>query len=126
MVPPHARLVGRGRTWRNLRLSDKNRPHRPQRLTVRFSADELTKVDRLRAGLTRGAFLRSLLRDASGQLASSVPSHAEAVALLAEQARQGIAASAVAYERALRPAHPDPVQARIDELAARRRAREAA
>jgi hypothetical protein len=101
-------------------LSDKSRPKRPQRLTVRFSADELAKLDCLRAGLTRGAYLRSLLRD--GQSVSPAPSHAEAIALLAEQARQGIAASAVAYERALRPAHADPVQARIDELAAKRRA----
>jgi hypothetical protein len=101
-------------------LSDVNRT---QRLTVRVSAGEVAQIDRLRAGLTRGAYLRSLLRD--GQSASPAPSHAEAIALLAEQARQGIAASAVAYERALRPRHADPVQARIDELAARRRAREA-
>jgi hypothetical protein len=44
---------------------------------------------------------------------------------LAEQACQGIAAGAVACERALRPAHADPVQGRIDELAAKRRALEA-
>ena len=97
---------------------------RAERLTVRFSAKELARLDRLRAGLSRGAFVRSLLREANGQSASPVPSHAEAVAILAEQARGGVAASAVAYERALRPAHADPVQARIDGLAAKRRARQ--
>jgi hypothetical protein len=82
----------------------------------------LAKLDRLRAGLSRGAFIRSLLRD--GKPASPVPSHAEAIALLAEQARTGVAASAVALERALRHVDSDPVQARIDELATRRRARQ--
>jgi hypothetical protein len=79
--------------------------------------------------------VRDSLRDSSARLARQVgveqvgglglrPRHeVPAIALLAEQARQGIAASAVAYERALRPTHADPVQARIDELAARRRAR---
>jgi hypothetical protein len=97
--------------------------NRTRRLTIRFSAEEVERLDRLRAGLTRGAYLRSLLHD--GRSASPAPSHGEAIALLAEQARQGVAASAVAYERALRPADADPVQARVDELAARRRVREA-
>ena|SRR5215212_1410711 len=97
--------------------------NRPQRLSVRFSADELAKFGRLRAGVTRGAYLRSLLRNVDGRSASPTPSHVETIALLAKQARRGIAASAVAYERALRPTHADPVQARIDELAATRRAR---
>jgi predicted phage gp36 major capsid-like protein len=39
---------------------------------------------------------------------------------LAELARDGVAAAAVALERALRPGPIDSVQARIDELAARR------
>jgi hypothetical protein len=98
--------------------------NRAERLTVRFSADELAQIDRLRAGRTRGAYLRSLLRGANGHPASPVPSHAEAIALLAEQARGGVAASAVALERALRPADADPVQRRIDELAAKRQARQ--
>jgi hypothetical protein len=37
--------------------------------------------------------------------------------------RRGVATSAVALERALRPADADPVQRRIDEFSARRRAR---
>jgi hypothetical protein len=98
--------------------------NRTERLTIRLNADELANVDRLRAGLSRGAYLRSLLRGANGQPASLAPSHAEAIALLAEQARGGVAASAVALERALRRAPIDPVQARIDELAAKRRARQ--
>ena len=99
-------------------LSDKNRT---VRLTVRLSAEELAQMDRLRAGLSRGAYIRSLLRE--GRPAPPMPSHTEAIAILAEQARDGSATAATALEKALRPVDSDPVQARIDELAAKRRAR---
>jgi hypothetical protein len=70
---------------------------RTERLTVRLSAEEVAQIDRARAGLSRGAYIRSLLRE--GKPAASAPSHAEAIAILAEQARDGSATAATARGR---------------------------
>jgi Ribbon-helix-helix protein, copG family len=93
------------------------------RLTVRVSAEALAKLDRAAAerGLSRSGALRVLLE---GELPRGEPvNHDEAVRLLAESARSGSIPARIALERATRSVDADPVQARIDELAAKRRAR---
>jgi hypothetical protein len=94
-----------------------------ERLTVRVSAETLAKLDKTAAerGLSRSGALRALLE---GELPQSAPAHhSEALLLLAESARGGSVPARIAYERALRLVDADRVQARIDELAAKRRAR---
>jgi predicted transcriptional regulator len=94
------------------------------RLTVRVSAETLAKLDKTAAkrGLSRSEALRALLE---GDLPQAAPAdHGEALLLLAESARSGSVPARVALEKALRPVDSDPVQARIDELAAKRRARQ--
>jgi predicted transcriptional regulator len=94
------------------------------RLTVRVSAETLAKLDKTAAerGLSRSGALRALLE---GDLPQGAPAdHGEALLLLAESARSGSVPARIALERALRPVDSDPVQRRIDELAAKRQARQ--
>jgi hypothetical protein len=95
------------------------------RLTVRVSAETLAKLDKTAAkrGLSRSGALRALLE---GDLPrSTCADHDEALLLLSESARSGSVPARIALERALRKADADPVQSRIDELAAKRKARQA-
>jgi hypothetical protein len=88
------------------------------------SAETLAKLDETAAerGLSRSGTLRALLE---GDLPRGAPAdHGEALLLLAESARSGSVPARIALERALRTADSDPIQARIDELATRRRSRQ--
>jgi hypothetical protein len=97
---------------------------REARVTVRLSADEATRLDGLarKRGSSHAAALRALLRD--DDTPAAVPTPSEALALLAESARDGSVAARVALARLLsRPDARTPVERRMDELAAKRRAR---
>jgi hypothetical protein len=75
-------------------------------VSIRLSADELAKLDELRAdGVSPSAFVRGLLRRA-GPL-DEEPSYEEALRLLAESARTGKVQAQVA-ERALRAPQGTP------------------
>ena len=68
---------------------------------VTFSGDELARLDELRpSGMSRPAFMRSLLREPPRD--DQVATRSEALAILTAQARDGQVASAIALERALR------------------------
>ena len=97
--------------------------NRDHRVTVRLTSEELARLDARRAGLGRAGFVRRLIRGES--VRAELPSHQDSLEILAGLARDGVAAAAVALERALRPGPIDPVQRRINELAEKRRAREA-
>jgi Ribbon-helix-helix protein, copG family len=107
------------------RKSDLSDNRAESRLTVRLSAETLAKLDQTAAerGLSRSGALRVLLE---GDLPQPAPAdHSEALLLLAESARSGSVPARIALERALRRANADDrVEAKVDELRARRRARE--
>src|SRR4051812_8279744 len=93
---------------------------REARVTVRLSADESARLDALarERGSSQAAALRALLR--GDETAPPVPTPAEALALLAQSARDGSVAARVALARLL--SRPDPrtsVERRLDELAAK-------
>jgi hypothetical protein len=69
-------------------------------VTIRLSAEELTRLDEIRDG-SRSAFVRELIRRA-GPL-DEEPNYEEALSLLARSARAGKVQAQVALERALRP-----------------------
>ncbi len=74
---------------------------REHSVKVTFTAGELARLDELRpAGMSRPAFLRSLLREPPRD--DQVATRSEALAILTAQARDGKVASAIALERALR------------------------
>jgi hypothetical protein len=81
----------------------------------------LAKLDKTAAerGLSRSGALRVRLEGDLPRPAAA--DHDEALVLLSESARSGSVPARIALERALRRAKADPVQARIDELAAKRR-----
>jgi hypothetical protein len=85
---------------------------------VRLTDDELARLDELRAGESRPACLRRLLRDAiDAPPAVKEPSAAEALELLAMQARDGRTAAVVAYARILcTPDSADITARRVDQL----------
>ncbi len=85
-------------------MSSKSRQHRVQ---VRLTAEEVARLDELRAGGSRSAAIRSLIWGADGAAAGSDPTHDEAVKILATMAREGRVAAAVALERALRETADD-------------------
>jgi len=98
---------------------------RDSRVTVRLSPAEVERLDGFAAGrgLSRAGALRALLRD-PGEPPAAVPAAADAVALLAESARDGSVTARVALARLLsRPDARSPVERRLDELAAKRKAR---
>jgi hypothetical protein len=75
--------------------------NRTNRLMLRVTDEELAKVDELRAGLTRSAFVRRLLADADAAKASDVASRDEALAILTAMARDGKTQAAIALARLL-------------------------
>lgn len=93
-------------------MSDKGRDIR---ISVRLSADETARLDELRAGGSRSQAIRALLRDPN-RASVAEATHSEAVALLADQARDGSATAAVALEKALRPKGDSPPNDPDDEL----------
>ena len=99
---------------------------RDSRVTVRLSPAEVERLDGFAAGrgLSRAAALRALLRE-PGEAPSALPTPAEAVALLAESARDGSVTARVALARLLdgSSAGRTPAELRRDELKARREAK---
>jgi hypothetical protein len=72
---------------------------RGHQIKVTLSADELVRLDELKpSGVSRAAFLRSLLREPPRD--DEVATRTEALAILTRQARDGKVASAIALERA--------------------------
>jgi hypothetical protein len=73
---------------------------REHEIKVRLSGDELAVVDEMRNGVSRAAYLRSLIRrpPATGDVAG----RQEALAILSALAREGRTTAAIALERALR------------------------
>ena len=98
---------------------------REERVTVRLEAPEAARLYEFarERGLSRAAALRSLLTAADGAPAEP-PTATEALVLLAESARGGSVAARVALARLLsRPDARSPVERRMDEFTAKRRAR---
>jgi Arc/MetJ-type ribon-helix-helix transcriptional regulator len=96
------------------------------RISVRVPAGSLEQLDKLaaRRGLSRSEAIRALIEEASA--ATTPASLGEALTLLSGKARAGDVRAQIGLVRALaaREEQPDPVQAEIDELGRRRRARE--
>lgn len=96
------------------------------RLSVRVPVSALERLDGLASerGLSRSGALRALLEGAGP--APVAADGEEALVLLSESARAGSVPARIALVRLLsKPAAAvDPVQAEIDELARRRRAKE--
>jgi hypothetical protein len=68
---------------------------------VRFSDDELARLDELRpSGTPRATFLRQLLQEPPS--GNEVATRTEALAILSRLARDGRVTAAIALERALR------------------------
>ena len=80
---------------------------REHRVEVRLSAEEAARLDELRAGGSRSAAVRALIRGTGAPAAGSDPTHDEAVRILAQMAHEGRVAAAVALERALRETADD-------------------
>lgn len=93
-------------------MSSKSRQHRVQ---VRLTAEEVAQLDELARGGSRSAAVRRLIRDASAPTAAE-PTHAEAVTILAQMAREGRVAAAVALERALREREDSPLDDELDRI----------
>jgi hypothetical protein len=74
---------------------------RAERVTVRLSAGELTRVDEFRGSRSRSAYVRELIRSAAPP-DDPEPDHGEAIQLLAQSARDGSVTARVHLERALR------------------------
>jgi hypothetical protein len=81
---------------------------RDNKVMVSLNGDELARLDEMRVGASRAVYLRTLLEEPLPL--DRMPTHSEAVAILARMARDGkVAAAAVALERALRDdASADP------------------
>jgi hypothetical protein len=73
---------------------------RDHKVMVSLNGDELARLDEMRVGASRAVYLRTLLQEPLRL--DGMPTHSEAVALLARMARAGKVAAAVALERALR------------------------
>jgi hypothetical protein len=73
---------------------------REHEIKVRLSGDELAVLDEMRNGITRAAYLRSLIRRPPD--AGEVADRTEALAILTGLAREGRTTAAIALERALR------------------------
>jgi hypothetical protein len=104
--------------------------NRVHRLVIRVNDDERARIDELRSGLSRPAFMRSLLRSGLPAVEPEVATHAEALGILTRLARDDGTAAAIALERALR-ASVDPaataerdIRGKLDELKVKRLARE--
>jgi hypothetical protein len=69
-------------------------------IKVRLSEDELAIVDEMRNGVSRAAYLRSLIRRPPD--AGEVADRTEALAILSAPAREGRTMAAIALEPALR------------------------
>jgi hypothetical protein len=80
---------------------------REKKIEVRLSGDELARLEELRAGGSRSAAIRALIRGAGGVAAAPEPTHGEILQVLAAMARDGKVAAAVALERALRETADD-------------------
>jgi hypothetical protein len=66
----------------------------------RLSEDELALIDEMRNGISRAAYLRSLIRKPPET--TDVADRTEALAILTGLAREGRTSAAIALERALR------------------------
>jgi hypothetical protein len=76
---------------------------RENEVKIRLNDDEIARLDEVKPrGMTRAAFVRSLLREPRGE--AEVASRAEALAILTGLARDGRVSAAIALERALREA----------------------
>jgi hypothetical protein len=73
---------------------------RDNKVMVSLNGDELARLDEMRVGASRAVYLRTLLQEPLPL--DRMPTHSEAVAILARLARVGKVAAAVALERALR------------------------
>jgi hypothetical protein len=72
---------------------------------VRFSDDELARLDELRpSGTPRATFLRQLLQEPPS--GNEVATHTEALAILTRLARDGRTTAALALEKTLRGDQP--------------------
>jgi hypothetical protein len=80
---------------------------RDKKIEVRLNGDELARLEELRAGGSRAAAIRSLIRGVGGVAAAPEPTHDESLRVLAAMARDGKVAAAVALERALRETADD-------------------
>jgi hypothetical protein len=86
---------------------------RENEVKIRLSDDELARLNEIRPrGVSRAAYVRSLLREPSGQV--EVASRTEVLAIMSSLARDGRVSAAIALERALRESEEgaDP----LDEL----------
>jgi hypothetical protein len=84
---------------------------REHEIKVRVDDDELAELDAMRNGVSRAAFVRSLIRKPPE--IADVADQKEALAILTAMARDGKVAAAIALQRALH----DPPQAHVkDEL----------
>jgi hypothetical protein len=72
---------------------------RDNKVMVSLNGDELARLDEMRVGASRAVYLRTLLQEPLRF--DGMPTHSEAVAILARMARDGKVAAAVALERAL-------------------------
>jgi hypothetical protein len=86
---------------------------REHEIKVRVNGDELAVLDEMRNGVSRAAYLRSLIRKPPG--AGDVADRREALGILSSLARDGRVAAAVALERALRGEDVGP-DADLDRL----------
>ena len=73
---------------------------RQNRITLRFSDQELARLDELRGDQERAVFIRHLLREPPS--GDEVATRTEALGILTRLARDGRTTAAIALERALR------------------------
>jgi hypothetical protein len=74
----------------------------------------LAELDAMRNGVSRAAFVRSLVRKPPE--VKDVASYEEALAILTAMARDGKVTAAIALQRALHNAPQAPVKDELDEL----------
>ena len=74
---------------------------RENEVKLRLNDAELDRLDELRGGVPRAAFVRSLIR--GDPQAPDVASRAEALSILTSLAREGRTSAAIALVRELRP-----------------------
>ncbi len=91
---------------------------REKRIAVRLGADELARLEELCPdGMSHGAYIRSLIMEASPAREVDFANREEALTILSRMARDGKVAAAVALARELRTdgqeAAPDDELARI-------------
>lgn len=77
---------------------------REHEIKVRVNDDELAVLDEMRNGVSRGAYLRSLIRRPLE--VGDVASKEEALTILSAMARDGRVTAAIALEKALRGEQP--------------------